>query len=42
VDLHYSLDSNNSRTVGFNKAKKRPEDVAYASDAKRTAPQTHY
>ena len=42
VDLHYSLDSNNSRTVGFNKAKKRPEDDAYGSETNRTAPQTHY
>lgn len=42
VDMHFSLDSNNSRTVGFNKAKKRPEDTVYASESKRTAPQTHY
>ena len=42
VDMHFSLDSNNSRTVGFNKSKKRPEDTVYASEAKRTAPQTHY
>jgi 3',5'-cyclic AMP phosphodiesterase CpdA len=42
VDLHYSLDSNTSRTVAFNKAKKRPEDTLYASEAERITPQKHY
>ena len=42
VDLHYTLYSNNSRTVRFNTVKKHPEDTVYQSKDARIPPQNHY
>jgi len=42
VDLHFTLYSNNSRTVRFNTGKKHPEDVVYQSKDARIPPQNHY
>ena len=42
VDLHYTLYSNNSRTVRFSTGKKRPEDTVYQSEDARIPPQIHY
>lgn len=42
VDLHYTLYSNNSRTVRFDTGKKHPEDAVYQSEDVRIPPQKHY
>ena len=42
VDLQYTLYDNTNRTVAFNAATGRPEDMQYQRPGARIAPQSHY
>jgi hypothetical protein len=42
VDLNYTLYDNKVRTVAWNGATQRPEDMEYQLPSKRIAPQAHY
>lgn len=40
--LRYNLYDNTNRTVGFNPATGRPEDLSYQAESRRIPPQVHY
>ncbi|MCP5143320.1 MAG: metallophosphoesterase [Gammaproteobacteria bacterium] len=42
ADLEYTLYDNTNRTVAFNSATGRPEDVSFQRPGNRVAPQAHY
>jgi len=42
VDLHYLLPENTDRSVGFDKAAKKPVDAEYQSEGARIPPQSHF
>jgi len=42
VALNYRLHNNTDRTVAFNRATGRPEDMTYQDPTKRIPPQTHF
>lgn len=42
VDLHYLLPENTDRSVGFDKAVKKPVDAEYQSEGARIPPQSHF
>ncbi len=42
TSMHFQLPENNTRSVSYNKRRKRPEDKQYQGKGKRIPPQKHY
>lgn len=42
ASMHFNLPDNQTRTIAYNKKRKRPEDTRYQAKGKRQAPQSHY